>query len=173
MSSKMTGKEILLAYINTLSDAECTNLYFIIKEIEEPSEYLYFDKDGELISYDQAQEQYHIKLTRKQYNALMGRWTIDKFKNCVKILSIHNEPKNWIFEYGVFRILTGWVEREYNRLVQYHYIDTGKERDFVKPFTELDTKEEAERWISTIAPEIRNKSPYVFYLRNKFNIGEI
>lgn len=174
MSTRMTGREMLLAHINTLSDIECTNIYFILNGITELPDYCYFDKDGELISYEQAQEQYHIKLTHSQYNVLINKWGEKKFKDCVRILSLHNEPKNLIFEYGVFKLLVGWVEREYKRLVRYRYIEQADgEKETVKPFTDVENKDEAQQWILSIPPEVRNKSPYVFYLRNKFNLGEL
>lgn len=175
MTLRMTSKEILLGYINTLSDQQCAEIYFVCKDVIEHPNYMYFDKDGNIISFLEAQEQFHIKLTRNQYSELIAKWGEKKVKECIQILAVHNVQKGRLYELSSYRMINGWVEREWKRLNgrrRYTRKDDGS-IDFLPPFTEIDTKADAEKWIALTPPDYRNRSPYVFYLRNKFNIGEI
>lgn len=175
MTLRMTSKEMLLGYINTLSEQDCANIYFVCKDIVEQPNYLYFDKDANIITFAEAQEVFHIKLTRNQYSELVAKWGEKKTKECIQILAIHNTQKNRLYEFSSYRMINGWVEREWRRLNgKRRFIKKGdKEEELLPPFTEIDTKTDAEKWIALTPPDYRNRSPYVFYLRNKFNIGEI
>ena len=173
MSSKMTSKEILLAYINTLPEQECANLYFILKGIKKDTNYVYFNSEGEVIDVDDTTDvSTYIKVTKNQYGMLMYKFGKEKLKACIKILFIKNYKKDTLGQYNQYRFLIGWVEAEYNRLHRYGELEDGGYSEDTVPFSQIDTQEQAIKWINSLPNVNKNDDAYVFYLRNKFNIAK-
>ena len=174
MSTKMSSKEMLLGYINTLSEQDCANLYFILHGVMKDARYVYFNSQGEEIEVDEttADMGSFIKLTRNQYGTLMYKYGKEKLVECIKILFIASKDKSRLGEYNRFRHLTGWVEAEYNRLHRYSELHDSGYDESIPPFTQIETKEQAIKWINSLPKANQYDDAYVIYLKNKFNIAK-
>ena len=165
---------MLLGYVNTLSDQECANIYFLIHGVMKDTRYIYFNSEGEEIFVDEtkADKSTFIKLTRNQYGTLLYKFGKEKLIECIKILFIASKNKDKLGEYNRFRHLTGWVEIEYNRLHRYGELNDGGYDESIPPFTQIDTQEQAIKWIDSIPKTNQYDDAYVVYLKNKFNIAK-
>ena len=112
----LNNKEILLSYINTLTDSECKSLYLYLKDINDNKkrEYFYFDING-----DRVEENGIVKLTPKQYYKLVYMWEKkEKVTKCISLLAKHLETKNIVTKVSHYNMLIGWVERYYHKLLR-------------------------------------------------------
>lgn len=170
---KLTSKEMLIAHINTLSEQDCANIYFILTDKQREEDYVWLDDSGSIVDTDCTIDNPRlIKLTPSQMGRLIHRFGVDKFKACVKILIANNIKNNFLPEYSSYRAMVGWVEKEYNRLNRWGELNCLGYTESVPPFSLVDTKEQAINWIKLVPTKYRYTDPYVFYLRNKFNIEE-
>lgn len=169
---RLTSKEMLIAYINTLSEQDCANIYFILTDKQREEDYVWLNDSGDIVDDDDSSNSRLIKLTPSQMGRLIHRFGVDKFKSCVKILIANNIKNNFLPEYSSYRAMVGWVEKEYNRLNRWGELNCLGYTESVPPFSLVDTKEQAINWIKLVPTKYRYTDPYVFYLRNKFNIEE-
>lgn len=169
---KLTSKEMLLAHINTLSEQDCANIYFILTDKQREEDYVWLNDSGDIVDDDDSNNSGLIKLTPTQMGRLIHRFGVDKFKACVKILIANNIKNNFLPEYSSYRAMVGWVEKEYNRLNRWGELNCLGYTESVPPFSLVDTKEQAINWIKLVPTKYRYTDPYVFYLRNKFNVEE-
>ena len=84
-----TNKEILIGYINTLSEAECGRLYLILRDnVQAKETYYYFNNKGERVNGGGA-----VALTKKQFEKLYTIWGSQKFKQVIALQGRVNEAK--------------------------------------------------------------------------------
>lgn len=172
----MTSKEMLLAYINTLSNDDCAEIYLILLDKIKPSEeveYRMYDENLDSVEEDELLGKRFVTLARQQFRRLLSMWGADKLKSCIKIYLDNGSKNNMMIGWNDYRQLTGWVEREYNRLNRYGDIKCEGYSEGTLPFPDITTKREAIEYIKKISMEDREDNPYVFYLRNKYKIEEI
>ena len=172
----MRSKEILLAYINTLSDDDCAEIYFILADKIKPDreiEYRMYDENLNVVMEDELLDKKVVTLARQQFRRLLNMWGSDKFKSCVKIYLDTGSKNNTLYGWNDYRQLTGWVEREYNKQNRYGTISCKGYSENTLPFPDITTKREAIEYIKKISMEEREDNPYVFYLRNRYKIEEI
>lgn len=169
----MRSKEILLAYINTLSDDDCAEIYFILMDKIKPNDELEWRLYTKELNVATDEDEECVKLTRQQFRRLLNMWGADKFKSCIKIY-LDTGSKNRMLEgWNDYRQLTGWVEREYNRQNRYGKINCKGYSENTLPFPDITTKKEAMEYIKKMSMEDREDNPYVFYLRNRYKIEDI
>ena len=169
---RLTSKEMLIAHINTLSEQDCANIYFILTDKQRGEDYVWLNDSGDIVDDGDSSSSGLIKLTPTQMGRLISKFGVDKFKACVKILIANNIKNNFLPEYSSYRAMVGWVEKEYNRLNRWGELNCSGYTESVPPFSLVDTKEQAINWIKLVPTKYRYTDPYVFYLRNKFNIEE-
>ena len=171
----MTSKEMLLAYINTLSNDDCAEIYLILLDKIKPSEeveYRMYDENLNRVETLSLGKRF-VTLARQQFRRLLSMWGTDKLKSCIKIYLDNGSKNNMLAGWNDYRQLTGWVEREYNRLNRYGDIKCEGYSEGTLPFPDITTKREAIEYIKKISMEDWEDNPYVFYLRNKYKIEEI
>ena len=163
MDSKLTNKEILISYINTLDDKDCKRIYLWAKDEVNmlTKDYLWFDLQG-----NQVQENWGniVKLTPIQYYKLIYMWGEDKSKDCISLLASWISKKNEEIKVSHYQLLNGWVERYYHKFTK----EQSKELDSFVNFASIKTIEGATHYISNTPPLVRDTCVYCSYLVNKF-----
>ena len=160
----LNNKEILLSYINTLTDRECKSLYLYLKDINDNKkrEYFYFDING-----DRVEENGIVKLTPKQYYKLVYMWEKkEKVTKCISLLAKHLETKNIVTKVSHYNMLIGWVERYYHKLLRYGDIQGEGEQRL--QFCDIKNPTQAREYIEKVPESIRQEDSYCLYLVNKF-----
>jgi hypothetical protein len=172
----MRSKDILLAYINTLSDDDCAEIYFILMDKIKPSEeveYKMYDENINRVEEDEPLDKKLVSLSSQQIRRLLNMWGADKLKSCIKIYLDAGSKNRMLEGWNDYRQLTGWVEREYNRQNRYGKINCKGYSENTLPFPDITTKKEAMEYIKKMSMEDREDNPYVFYLRNRYKIEDI
>ena len=144
-------KDILIGYIQTLSDEDCHNLYFLLTTTGTG----YMDKRTWSSGY--------VKLTPDQYNKLVWMWGKDKTDKCVGILNKWLEKKeDWARnKISHYRLLTTWVEDAY-------YRKHGGADKSLRYSSEIDTAWKAKKYIEGLPPELRGYDTEARILVNRF-----
>lgn len=157
---QMNSKEVLLAYINTLSDRECKKIYLMLKDTDKMSKarYEYYNDKAE------PMEGGLIKLTPVQFHALVNSWGMDKVKGCFKILYNYlKEEKKVLTPH--YRLLRGWVETHYLKKLNQH---NRPPVHLAIRFDEIKTKAQARIYVAQVPPELRGYDVNVEYLVNRY-----
>lgn len=170
----LTSKEILLAYVNTLSETRCKQAYIILQEEfgHRRIKYLKFNKDG--IEDSKGT----VRLRKQDYNKIIEEYGQEYFlKACEKMASYikyleDNQESNPKYSRTLrdlrtrnhYRDITqGWIrrdlERDYPRLL--------KQKDAID-FFEIDSIDKAKQYINNIPEELRYNNYEIEYLVNKY-----
>ena len=155
----MNSKDILLAYINTLTDKECKKIYLMLKELEvAKGKYEYYNSDG-VVSKDGI-----IKLTPKQFHNIFYRWGEDKVKACFKMLEDYLQSGKKV-KASHYTLLNGWIETQY----------LAKQRKVGRPrttltvrFEDVKSKAQARLYVASVPEHNRSDDVYVNYLVNRY-----
>lgn len=140
-------KDILIGLVGTLSDIECREVYYLIKDIKEPVlDWIEFDR---------------VRITRKQYTKLIWMWGEYKTKKCIDILNEWLIKKNVTKTISHYHNIIGWVENKYYQL----YPSNDKSLRFS---TSLDAIGKARKYIKSIPKELRPYDREVKYLVERF-----
>ena len=157
----MQSKEILQAYINTLTDRECKTIYLMLKDLENSKgKYEYYDEDANK-SKDGI-----IKLTPKQYHNILNRWGIDKTKECFKLLAKYLASGKKV-KAAHYTLLNGWIETQYN---QTHKQRGRQPKHIAIKFEDVKSKAQARVYVAQVPPELRTVDAYVEYLVNRYGV---
>ena len=163
-----TNKEILIGYINTLSEAECGRLYLILRDdVQAKETYYYFNNKGERVNGGGS-----VALTPKQFNKLYTIWGSQKFKQVIALQGRVNEAKakrDGINKRSDYLKLLGWTEKYYYKLLRFGEIKEGVGReDDCLNFSLNITLENAKKFISLLPSEVRDDDTYCLWLFDKF-----
>lgn len=173
-SNGLTSKEILLAYINTLSETRCKQAYVILQEEfnHRRIKYLKFNKDGI------EDKQGTVRLRKQDYTKIVTEYgqeyflkACEKMANYIKYLE-DNQESNPKYSRTLRDLRTrnhykdivqGWIrrdlERDYPRLL--------KQKDTID-FFEIDSVDKAKIYINNIPEELRYNNYEIEYLVNKY-----
>ena len=168
---KMSSKEILLAHINTLTEEMCAEIYLCLCGHEDYDRgYIYFNSDCVVVDADSIDiQQPFVKLRKVEYHKLLMTYGATHTMECMKILMIHQGKKKYLKEHNHYRQIVSWVQKAYRR-INCSLLNKG---GVIPPFSSIETKEQAITWIKHVPLKYIHTDPYVFYLRNKFNIDKI
>ena len=169
----MTSKEILLSYINTLSNDDCAEIYLILQDKVRPDDNVEWKLYTRDLNVATREDEECVKLTKQQFRRLFNMWGVDKLKSCINIYLNYGSKSRMLEGWNDYRQLTGWVVRTYNRLNRYGALECGGYVEEALPFPDITTKKEAKEYIQRISMEDRDDNPYVFYLKNKYKIEDI
>lgn len=155
----MNSKDILIAYINTLSDRECKSIFLLLKEMEgAKGKYEMYNSEG--VKDDNGL----IKLTPRQYHALAQSWSEEKLKYCFDVLSKYLASGKKV-RASHYTLLNGWVETS--------YINSHKKRGR-KPLTvrfeDIKSKAQAILYVANVPASMRGDDVYVNYLVNRWGV---
>lgn len=157
--NSMNSKDILIAYINTLSDKDCKNIYLLLKEIEgNKGKYELYNSKGEKDSAGL------VKLTPKQYHVLYEKWGPEKIAFCFETLTNYLKSNKKV-KASHYTLLNGWVETLY-------LSKNKKHRRKVLPirFEDVKTKAQARLYVANVPETMRSDDVYVGYLVNKWGV---
>lgn len=158
----MNSKDILQAYINTLSDKECKDIYMMLMEVERnKGKYAFYNEEADV------DDKGLIKLTPKQYHALFTTWGESKTKECFKLLYNYlNSGKK--VRASHYNLLKGWIETLYQMRQQKKI---GRPKKVIEiPFNKVQSKAEARLYIANVPSHLRSDDPCVSYLVNKYGV---
>lgn len=155
----MQSKEILQAYINTLTDRECKSIYLMLKDLQNSKgQYEYYDENG------QQTKDGLVKLTPKQYYNILHTFGEEKAKGCFKILSNYLASGKKV-RASHYTLLKGWVETQYN---QSHKKCGRQPKHIAIRFDDVQSKAQARIYVAQVPPELRGVDVYVEYLVNRW-----
>ena len=158
----LTNKEMLLALVNNMNERDCKKVYLAWSDIQSTTtrDYLYFDIDGNKIIGGTSGL---VKLTTKQYYKLIYSWGQDKTKACISLLAKRLDSNDYASKASHYNMLNGWVEKYYYKLKRYGDIVNEDTSEEDVPFSEINSKEQASKFVSKIPEFLRATDTYVVW----------
>lgn len=180
--SKLTNKEVLIAYVSTLPDNKCKEAYQILTERYDihKRKYLLFNRQGVEAKAPDGK----IRLRPFHYERILRMYGEDGFHRLVELLYDYivylEENTDCVFNGRKklrdlqtichYNILTkGWVAQEYFKENPNVSIRDDEQNDIVD-FFDIDTKFMAIRFIKQTPPELRFDNDDIAYLITKYDI---
>lgn len=149
---KSRNKEMLLGYINCLSEEDCGHLFSFITGEEDKTNILSFDL---------------VKLSENEYNNLIWRWGEFKTEKCIQLLNEWLKTRTKVYKYmSHYRNLIGWVERKYYQL--YPVKDKS-----VQNYIEIKRRWQALKYIRSVPKELRADDCEIQMLIDRFKINPL
>lgn len=163
------NKELLLGYVNSLTEAECRKMYLVIQgEVEDNSKWVMFDCYGNRVNSNPS-----VMLKQTQLEYLLDIWGEKKTRDIIALQGKLNDNRKARDEVDIrsdyFKIMN-YTEAYYYKLHRldanyYDRVAVGDE-DNVISFTATISLKEAKEFIKRIPSELRDTDGYCQWLFN-------
>lgn len=181
--TKMSDREIVMAYISTLPDTKMKEVYQILTERYEihKRKFMLFNREG----VEARAPNGKIRLRPYQYERILGTYGEQGFHRLVEILYDYityleentecvRDGRRKLKDLSVishYHILTkGWVAQRYEQENPQYSIILDEDTEKLVDFFEIESKAQAIKYIQQTPKELRYDNQEIIYLTSKYDI---